>query len=145
MLAATLHAHERRLRAAKHAVETSLDGVLSQADLATAAGLSSNQLDRVFSRRWGETPRAMQRRLRLERAARQLSATPATVLEIALAAGYESHEAFTRAFADRYGRSPQEFRNTPGARAQPFQREKLWQQSLLAGLRPHAESNHPFV
>jgi AraC family transcriptional regulator len=50
------------------------------------------------------------RRLRLERAARQLQRTESTVLEIALEAGYETHESFTRAFAETFGMPPSEFR-----------------------------------
>ena len=59
---------------------------------------------------WGETPLEMHRRLRLERAAYQLAATEHAVTRIALAAGYETHESFTRAFRARFGRSPSELR-----------------------------------
>lgn len=56
------------------------------------------------------------RRLRLERAARQLRRTEARVLDVALGAGYGSHEAFTRAFAAHFGAGPDQWRRDPGPR-----------------------------
>ena len=50
------------------------------------------------------------RRLRLERAALRLKFPEQTVTEIALDAGYESHEAFTRAFHAMFGMPPSQFR-----------------------------------
>ena len=46
----------------------------------------------------GETPLELARRLRLERAAWRLRDKERAVTEIAFDAGYETHEAFTRAF-----------------------------------------------
>jgi AraC family transcriptional regulator len=50
------------------------------------------------------------RRLRLERAAHQLKFSAQSVTEIALSAGYETHESFTRAFGAMFGMPPSEFR-----------------------------------
>ena len=50
------------------------------------------------------------RRLRLERAAQRLKLQEQPVTDIAFEAGYESHEAFTRAFHAMFGKSPSEFR-----------------------------------
>src|SRR4051812_22545780 len=58
----------------------------------------------------GETPLELHRRLRLERAAAQLAATDAAVTTVAFDAGYETHEAFTRAFRRAYAMAPSEFR-----------------------------------
>lgn len=58
----------------------------------------------------GETPIELHRRLRLERAAHQLVRTDAPITRIAFAAGYSSHEAFTRAFGEAFGVSPREWR-----------------------------------
>src|SRR5262249_47819355 len=65
---------------------------------------------RVFRGMLGETPLEMHRRLRLERAASQLLESEAAVTRIAFDAGYETHEAFTRAFHRAYGVSPTSLR-----------------------------------
>lgn len=55
------------------------------------------------------------RRLRLERAAGQLRHSRSAVVDIALAAGYDSHEAFSRAFARAFALSPTQYRRRPDA------------------------------
>ena len=64
------------------------------------------------------------RRLRLERAARQIRMSEVRLIEIAIAAGYESHEAFTRAFAERFGVAPSVFRERPSLRVDGWRREQ---------------------
>jgi hypothetical protein len=61
----------------------------------------------------GEPPAALRRRVLLERAAYQLITSDQDVLDVALGAGYSSHEAFTRAFTRAYGRSPSDWRRRP--------------------------------
>ena len=58
----------------------------------------------------GESVKEHVRRLRLERAAQRLKASDRPVLDIALEAGYETHESFTRAFAAMFESSPSTFR-----------------------------------
>jgi hypothetical protein len=62
----------------------------------------------------GEPPQALRRRVLLERAAYRIITTGAPLLDIAVEAGYSSHEAFTRAFARAYDASPREWRKRPG-------------------------------
>ena len=85
--------------------------------LARCASLSSFHLHRVFSGVAGETPRAYTARLRLERAAALLLTTDDTVLRVALACGFQSHEGFTRAFRARFEMSPSAYRARGFARA----------------------------
>ncbi len=59
----------------------------------------------------GESLKAHIRRIRLERGAMHLKRTNRPIFDIALTAGYDSHEAFTRAFRTLIGYSPSEFRN----------------------------------
>ncbi len=95
------------------AVAESLDrvGEVATGDaLARRAYLSRFHFDRVISAAAGEPPGAFRRRLLLERAAYRLLAEDVGVLEIAVDAGYGSHEAFTRAFARAYGMSPRVWR-----------------------------------
>ncbi|MEO8100545.1 MAG: AraC family transcriptional regulator [Acidobacteriota bacterium] len=87
-----------------------LEEDLSLAVLARRAGLSPYHLQRVFADAVGETPKQLTLRLRLERAAVLLNSRRDTVLDIAVACGFESHEVFTRAFRRRFGTTPQQFR-----------------------------------
>ena len=75
--------------------------------------LSRHHLDRVVSATGGEPPERMRRRLLLERAAYELLTTDRQVLDVAIGAGFGSHEAFTRAFTRAYGAAPSRWRQHP--------------------------------
>ena len=79
--------------------------------LADIAGMSLHHFHRVFRGLVGESVMGFVRRLRLERAAQRLRFDDAPVTEVALDAGYGSHEAFTRAFRLRFGDSPSGYRS----------------------------------
>jgi AraC-like DNA-binding protein len=84
-------------------------------ELARRLYLSRFHLDRIVSSVAGEPPAAFRRRVLLERAAyRLLTSADQTLLDVAVEAGYGSHEAFTRAFARAYGTSPTRWRARPG-------------------------------
>lgn len=83
------------------------------ADLAGRAHLSRFHFDRVVAAAAGEPPARFRRRVLLERAAYRLVTSDRTVLDIAVEAGYSSHEAFTRAFARAYGSTPARWRRRP--------------------------------
>ena len=78
--------------------------------LARNACLSPFHFHRIFRGMVGETPLELRRRLCLERAAWRLAREDTGVTAIALDAGYDTHEAFTRAFRVRFGTSPSGFR-----------------------------------
>jgi AraC-like DNA-binding protein len=82
-------------------------------DLAARLYLSRYHLDRIISSVAGEPPSRFRRRILLERAAYRLLTTQRTILDVAVEAGYGSHEAFTRAFARAYGVGPNEWRAAP--------------------------------
>jgi len=82
-------------------------------ELAARLHLSRFHFDRMISAAAGEPPAALRRRVLLERAAYRLVTTDRTVLDVAVEAGYSSHEAFTRAFTRAYGMSPTEWRRHP--------------------------------
>ena len=92
-------------------IASRLDEVPEYDALARDAGLSSFQFHRLFAGMVGETATELARRLRLERAAWNLANTNTPIIDIALDAGFESHEAFTRAFRLRYDTSPSGFRS----------------------------------
>ncbi len=75
--------------------------------------LSRFHLDRIVSSVGGEPPARFRRRILLERAAYRLLSTRLTILDVAVEAGYGSHEAFTRAFTRAYGVGPQTWRGRP--------------------------------
>jgi AraC-like DNA-binding protein len=75
--------------------------------------LSRFHLDRIVSSTGGEPPGRMRRRLLLERAAYQLAVTDRQVTDIAIEAGFDSHEGFTRAFRREYGVAPTRWRQHP--------------------------------
>jgi AraC-like DNA-binding protein len=86
---------------------------LSTDERAARAFLSRSHFDRVIRAVAGETPGAFRRRVLLERAAYRLATSVDGILEIALEAGYSSHEAFVRAFRRAYGVNPSDWRQAP--------------------------------
>lgn len=87
-----------------------LDEALDLDALARDVAVAPFHFHRIFRGMVGETPLELARRLRLERAASRLVETDRPVTEIAFDAGFEAHEAFTRAFRARYDTSPTLFR-----------------------------------
>jgi AraC family transcriptional regulator len=87
-----------------------MDRDVSLRALASRARRSPFELHRSFRRLVGETIKQYTLRVRLDRAAAELVSGRRTILEIALAAGFGSHEVFTRAFRRRFGLSPSSYR-----------------------------------
>ena len=65
---------------------------------------------RIFIGSTGESIASYVRRVRLQRAGYKLRCGAVDITEVALAAGYASHAAFSKAFRQQYGLSPSEFR-----------------------------------
>ena len=100
-----------------------LDAVLDEDnrtldDMAGGAHSSAYHFSRQLSRLAGEPPVSMRRRVMLERAAWQLR-RGASVTDTAFAAGYESVEGFSRAFARAYGNPPSRMPRHRGATGCP--------------------------
>jgi AraC-like DNA-binding protein len=74
------------------------------------AAMSRSAFSERFRSLVGEAPIRYLSGLRLARAARLLHTTDTTVAEIARRAGYNSEEAFSRAFKLRFGAAPGVFR-----------------------------------
>ncbi len=83
---------------------------ISIGDVADHAGFSLDYFNRIFLAHTGFTVMAYVNYTRLKNAAVALRHTDKSVLDIALDAGYDLHEGFTRAFAKRYGVSPSNYR-----------------------------------
>jgi AraC family transcriptional regulator len=83
---------------------------LDRGILASVAGFSVPHFHRVFTAHVGESAASYVRRLRLERAGHKLRMGAINITEVALAAGYDTHAAFSKAFKQQFGLSPREFR-----------------------------------
>lgn len=107
---ATWDDYQQRVGRVIQHLEQNLDRDLSLAELAAVASFSPCHFHRVFRALTGEGVAEHVRRLRLERAAARLRSSGRPVLEIALEAGYQAHESFTRAFEAAFHTSPSQYR-----------------------------------
>jgi AraC family transcriptional regulator len=98
------------IRKALWYIESHSAGPLTLGGIAEASGLSRFHLARVFADATGHSVFAYLRGRRLAEAARRLADGAPDILSVALEAGYGSHEAFTRAFRDVLGLTPEELR-----------------------------------
>ena len=87
----------------------STDGA-TLAGLAARAGWSPFHLHRAFRAMVRETPKQYTLRLRLQQAATRLVSSDDSVLDVAVGAGFNSHEVFTRAFRRYFGVTPKAYR-----------------------------------
>ena len=92
-------------------IQNNLDEELSLEELSREAYFSQYHFHRVFRALVGETLQEHIRRLRLERAASYLKFSDKMITDIAFDAGYQTHEAFSRAFKLAFNCSPSEFRS----------------------------------
>jgi len=91
-------------------VESHLGSELSLDAVATHSGVSRFHLSHAFAARTGHPLMTYVRGRRLSEAARALARGAPDILAVALEAGYNSHEAFTRAFRDQFGLTPETVR-----------------------------------
>lgn len=92
-------------------IERHLDDALSVDVIADVAGLSPYHFSRLFSARMGRGVMAHVRGRRLVRAAQRLAIDPELrLIDLAADCGFDSQEAFTRAFSRTFGVAPGRFR-----------------------------------
>ena len=104
----------KRLKAVLDFVESHIDKPLTLDELCQVANLSKFHFHRQCSAYFGISVYQFIKLLRMKRAAFQLAfRTEKKVIDIALSNGYDSHEAFSRAFNKVFGLSPSAFRRTP--------------------------------
>lgn len=102
--------YEQRIGRVLRHLQGHIDDPFDLDALARLAHFSPFHFHRLFTAMVGETVAAYQRRLRLERAASRLGSAEDQIVRIALDAGFDSHEGFSRAFKAHYGCTPSEFR-----------------------------------
>jgi len=100
----------KKILGAAMAAERDPSACLTVAMLAEHAGMSDKHFQRCFLAVLGESPKSYVRRLRLQIAAYLLKWSDASIVHLALGAGFETHAGFTKAFSKLYGMSPLQFR-----------------------------------
>jgi AraC family transcriptional regulator len=108
---ATAQDYQERIVRTLLYIQQRLDDEITLDDVASAAAFSPFHFHRIFRGLVGETLGEHIRRLRLERAAGKLKHAAEPVTQLAFEAGFETHEAFTRAFGQMFGMPPSQFRN----------------------------------
>lgn len=106
-------AYCKRFRRVLEHIDTHLGDSLSVEGLSAVASSSKFHFHRQFSELLGIGVYRYVLLVRLRRAAYRLAFRDHRILDIALDSGYESHEAFTRAFKKTVGQTPSEFRERP--------------------------------
>ncbi|MEI7037645.1 AraC family transcriptional regulator [Fulvimonas yonginensis] len=101
---------ERRIAASVRRIEQALDAPLPLARLAADAAMSPYHYLRTFTRVVGTTPHRFVLRARLERAARLLRKSRASVAEVALEAGFGDLSTFHASFRRWLGTTPAAYR-----------------------------------
>jgi AraC family transcriptional regulator len=91
-------------------IESHFAGDITLEEIAGVSGISRFHLCRAFGEATGHSVMRYVRGRRLTEAARSLSTDATDILPVALDAGYGSHEAFTRAFRDQFGLTPESVR-----------------------------------
>ncbi len=90
------------------------DGGLSLERLSAVACFSKYHFHRVFNAYYGLNIAQLIQRLKLKRASYQLAFMPEIkIIDIALDAGFENHESFSRAFKKTHQQTPSDFRSSP--------------------------------
>lgn len=102
--------YKRALEQAIIYVESHLGEAIKVEEVAGAAGYSYYHLNRQFTAVIGESVGSYIKKRRLADAAKKLLYTDAKVIDIAMENGFESAEAFSRAFKAVYRASPQHYR-----------------------------------
>ena len=102
--------HFPKIKEALEYIDNHLDEAMNLEIIAGRFHFSPYYFHRMFSVIVGKTMAVHIRDRRLMLACKQLTSTNASVLEIGLACGYNSAQAFSRAFRDRYGLPPGEYR-----------------------------------
>lgn len=94
------------VRAAEH-IEAEIENGFDLEGCARHAGVTRRQIQRLFRQHLGMTPQQYAADLRLQRGRILLAETDMSILDIAIACGYSSRSAFSKAFRAKFGAAPQ--------------------------------------
>ncbi|MGE4292891.1 MAG: GyrI-like domain-containing protein [Desulfovibrio sp.] len=119
MRKSTQHDYQERILKVLRHIQEHLDRETGVEELARLACFSQAHFHRFFKGMLGESLGEHIRRLRLERSALRLLITEQSVMDLALDAGYDTPEAFSRSFRRMFGASPSEYRRDARQRLVP--------------------------
>jgi transcriptional regulator GlxA family with amidase domain len=102
---------DEKLLKTLRAMEAHIETPLPRQQLANASGVSLRQLERSFRSQLGHGVHEHYLALRLGRARQLLRETSLSILEVALATGFQSASQFARAFRRAYGSAPRDARH----------------------------------
>jgi transcriptional regulator GlxA family with amidase domain len=105
--------HNGSLVAALELMEKHSRKPLRRTDVARRIGISTRQLDRLFSGKLKRSFQSLYRGMRLERSRDLLHQSSATIAEIAVACGFSGASHFTRVYKEHFGVTPSIDRDTP--------------------------------
>ena len=88
------------------------DGLIRRIELSAAASMSHWHFQRIFKALTNETLKSYVRSRRIANSLDNLFDQDLSILDIALATGFESHESYTRAFQKLFGITPSEYRKS---------------------------------
>lgn len=83
-----------------------IDSPISPSHIAEEIGISTRQLERLFGKYLNTSPKKYYMEMRLERARKLLIQTESSVIDIAMACGFESAGHFSRVYKAAYGITP---------------------------------------
>jgi AraC family transcriptional regulator len=126
-------------------IESHRDEPMTVAELARVAGFSPYHFSRLFTARFGASVMDYVRTVRLQAAALRLTGdAPPPLAELAFDCGFESQEAFTRAFRRRYGTPPGQFKRD-ALKQQPPLQERPMPASARVELQKDLVTRAPFT
>ncbi|WP_281982834.1 GlxA family transcriptional regulator [Thalassorhabdomicrobium marinisediminis] len=105
-IAKAINSRNPRILAILRLMYQNIEEPLSLDELAEHAHVSRRQMERLFIQLMGEPPARIYRNIRLDRGRALLMETDLKVSEVAMAAGFNSNNVFTRHFKARFGESP---------------------------------------
>ena len=117
-------------------IEGHLGAPLTLDEISGVAGISRFHMVRAFAAATGFSVMRYVRARRLTEAARALAGGAPDILNVALDADYGSHEAFTRAFRDRFGITPEMVRATTCLDKLKLQEPIMMDSTALDHLKP---------
>jgi AraC family transcriptional regulator len=126
-------------------IESHFRQELTLEEVADAGGVSRFHMSRVFAITMGYSIMRYVRGRRLTEAARALVKGAPDILDVALDVGYGSHEAFTRAFREQFGLTPEAVRAQGNLNNISLMEAIKMQETVLATIEARFEKGRVFL